>query len=82
MESRRSKLRNIFKEELQNSKVKLEVVLEKLAGDKTFKLKTLLLVNTVASTVSYLRCFSFFLECETIWKLRKDIHIHIVIILD
>ena len=54
------KLRNIFKEELQNNKVKLEVVHEKLARDKTFKLKMLLLINTVASTVSYLPCFSFF----------------------
>ena len=54
------KLRNIFKEELQNNKVKLEVVPEKLAGDKTFKLKKLLLINTVPSTVSYFLCFSFF----------------------
>ena len=75
-------LRNTFKEELENNKVKLEVAREKLPGDKTFKLKKLLLINTVASTVSYLSCFSFFQNAKQFGKFRKDIHIHVVIILD
>ena len=73
-----SKLRNMFREELQNNKVTLEVIREKLSGDDAFnasvrqtydKLKRLLSINTVASTVSYLPCFPLFI----FFRLRNNL---------
>ena len=69
------KLRNIFKEESENNKVTLEVVRKKLARDETLnarvrqiydKLNKLLLINTVASTVSYLPTL------KSLWKHLKN----------
>ena len=61
------------------------MVHEKLAGDETFnasvrqiydKLNKLLLINTVASTVSYLPFWGWWggggvSECEIIWKIEE-----------